>query len=83
MQPLKLTVRQIRNLQEKHGIPNLLVPGQENADKVANVAFLADFCLEGSRKWQNPPAPEDVEEMDFRELLAAFQAFMSTAEGNG
>jgi len=84
MPKLKLNVRQIRQLQEKHGIPNLLVPGPENTDKVANVSFLADFYFEGSRSWgKEAPKAEAIEEMDLRDLLAAFQAYMSPAEGNG
>lgn len=84
MPKLKLNVRQIRQLQEKHGIPNLLVPGPENTDKVANVTFLADFYFEGSRSWgKEAPTVEAIEEMDLRDLLAAFQAYMSPAEGNG
>ena len=84
MPKLKLNVRQIRQLQEKHGIPNLLVPGPENTDKVANVTFLADFYYEGSRSWgKDAPTVDAIEEMDLRDLLAAFQAYMSPAEGNG
>lgn len=83
MQKLKLTPRQIRALQDKHGIKNLLNPG-EDGPKLATVEFLVDFTFEGSRKWDSAPTVEAVEEFDVGEMLAATKAFLSgDAQGNG
>ena len=84
MQKLKLSPKQIRELQKKHGIENLLQPSPEEAKKVASLDFLCDFLFEGSRKWEKPPERDEVEDMDFREILDAWQNFMKVdAGGNG
>jgi hypothetical protein len=72
MPKLKLTVKKIREMQTRFEIPNLLQPGPEDAKKVANVDFLAAYYFEGSRKWEKPPTEDDIEELDFAELFAAF-----------
>jgi hypothetical protein len=87
MHKLKLNVRQIKGLQEKHGIPNLLMPAPEEAAKMANVDFLTDFCYEGSRSWEPAPSRGDLEEFDLSEMIEAFQGYMNPgkkgAAGNG
>jgi hypothetical protein len=88
MKKLKLTIKQIRGLQEKHGVKNLLSPGPEDAAKLASLDFLVDMYYEGSRSWTGDtgaaPSRDEVEETDFRELLEAVQGFLSgKAEGNG
>jgi len=74
MQKLKLTPKQIRELQEKHQIKNLLNPG-DDAPKMATVDFLTDITFEGSRKWESPPSKEQVEEFDVGEMLTATKDF--------
>ena len=80
---MKLTVKQIKALQQKHGIENLLNPGTENAGKIANVDFLVDFYYEGCRSFQDPPTREMIEELDLRELLAAFEDYMNPKKPAG
>lgn len=83
MHKLKLTPKQIRELQEKHGIKNLLNPG-DDAPKMATIDFLTDITFEGSRKWESPPSKEAVEDMDVGEMLAATKSFFSgDSQGNG
>lgn len=80
---LKLTVKQLRGLQEKHGIANLLNPG-EDAPKVASLDFLTDAYYEGSRKWERPPTKEEIEELEFADLVGPVKAFLSgEGAGNG
>lgn len=80
---LKLTVKQLRGMQEKHGISNLLNPG-EDAPKVASLDFLTDAYYEGSRRWETPPTKEDIEELEFGDLVGPVKAFLSgESGGNG
>lgn len=84
MQKLKLTPKQIRELQKKHEIKNLLNPGPEDAPKLATIEFLTGFTFEGSRKWETPPTLEQIEDFDVGEMLVATKAFLSgEAAGNG
>ena len=74
---LRLSVKQLRELQSKHGIANLLQPSAEDAAKLANLDFLVDFYYEGSRSLgEAAPSKEAVEEVDFSELLGAVQSFL-------
>lgn len=80
---LKLSVKQIKELQKKHGIANLLQPGTEDAAKLVNVEFLTDFYYEGSRKFETPPTRESIDEMEVAELIEGFQGFFKQgSEGN-
>lgn len=84
MKALKLTVRAIRSLQEKHGIRNLLAPGPEDAVKLADLDFLVAAYYEGSRSWEPAPTREEIEDVALPDLLAAVKGALSgTAEGNG
>lgn len=84
MQKLKLTPKQVREIQEKHDIKNLLNPGPEDAPKLATIEFLSDFTFEGSRKWESAPTPEQIEDFDVGEMLVATKAFLSgDTQGNG
>lgn len=74
---LKLTVRAIRALQEKHGISNLLQPTAEDAVKMACLDFLSDFYFDGSRSWEKPPSREEVEDTGISDILAAVKALLS------
>ena len=74
---LKLTVRAIRALQEKHGISNLLQPTAEDAEKMATVDFLVDFYYQGSRSWDPAPEMDAIEEVEISELLAAVKSALS------
>ncbi|MCW1916796.1 hypothetical protein OJ996_24625 [Luteolibacter sp. GHJ8] len=78
---LKLSIKQIKGLQEKHGIANLLQPSAEDATKVANAGFLVDFYFEGSRKLENAPSIEEIEDMDVAELIGAYQGYFKQAVG--
>lgn len=75
--PLKLTVRVIRALQEKHGISNLLKPTPEDGEKMATADFLIDLNYEGSRSWENAPTRDELEDVDIVELLTAAKAALS------
>jgi hypothetical protein len=77
MKPLKLTVRAIRVLQETHGISNLLQPTEADAVKMACLDFLASFCYEGSRSWENPPSREEVEDFEIGAILKAVKDVLS------
>jgi len=77
MQPLKLTIRAIRALQEKHGISNLLQPTEGDAVKMACLDFVADFYHEGSRGWEKPPTPEEIEETPIGDVLQAVKQALS------
>ncbi|MDB6078757.1 MAG: hypothetical protein JWO82_2504 [Akkermansiaceae bacterium] len=80
---LKLKMRQIKALQEKHKIANLLQP---DTKEIASADALVDIYFEGSRHWPEPPSMEAIEEMDFHELIDALKAMYSDApgaEGNG
>jgi hypothetical protein len=81
---LELKVRVIREMQEKHGIGNLLQPTAEDAGKMATLDFLADFYYYGSRSWDAAPSREEIEDLPISEILAAVKAVLSGgAEGNG
>ena len=81
---LKLTVRAIRSLQEKHGIANLLQATADDVAKMATLDFLVDFYFEGSLKWEAPPSKDDIEDLDIAELSAAVQSAIAgePAAGN-
>jgi predicted transport protein len=68
-QRLELKVRQVRELQTKHGISNLLAPTPEEAGKLANVDVLVDIYHEGSRSWENPPTMDAIEDLTTADLL--------------
>ena len=74
---LKLTVRSIRALQEKHGISNLLQPTAEDAVKMACLDFLVAFYYEGSRSWSPAPDRPAIEDVELSELLGAVKAALS------
>lgn len=78
---LSLKVRQVRTLQKKHGIQNLLNPTPEDGPKLANVDFLIDLYFEGSRSWEKPPTLEALEDLDVKaELFPAVKRFLGTDE---
>jgi hypothetical protein len=66
---ISLKVRQIRELQAKHGISNLLQPTAEDAQKMASIDVLPDLYFEGTRANENAPSREEIEELDLSELM--------------
>lgn len=76
-QKLNLTVRQIRSIQEKHGIANLLAPTPEEAMKMANIDVLSDIYFEGTRRHENAPTREQIEDLTSEEIVTAVQGLFS------
>lgn len=74
---LQLKVSQVRALQTKHGISNLLAPGMEDAPKLANVDVLADIHVEGSKHWDTPLTIESVEDLTTDELMAGVKGLFN------
>ncbi len=76
MQRLKLPVKLVRALDEKHGV-NLLRIVEEDGLKMANLDFLLEVYFEGSREWENPPSKESLEDLDLHDLIAAVKGAIS------
>ena len=79
-QRLELKVRQVRELQRKHGISNLLAPTPEEAGKLASVDVLVDIFHEGSRSWAEPPTMDAIEDLTTADLLEGVKSLWE-AEG--
>lgn len=83
---LSLKIRQIRSLQQRYGIGNLLRPSPEDAAKFADLDFLVDLYYEGTRGMgDEAPTMEAIEEMTIEELAEAQRELFEgkAAEGNG
>ena len=71
---LILKAGQIKALQKKHGIANLMNPGQDGAVLLTNVEVLTDIYFEGSRNWEKPPTVEEIDDKEPAELMEALQS---------
>jgi hypothetical protein len=79
MNKLKLSVRAVRAIQNKHGIANIFALDKE-PEKIT-VDFLADMYFEGSRSWDPAPSLDQVEDLELEELMAAVKNALSGDAG--
>lgn len=69
MAKLKLKVRQVRDVQKRHGIVNLLAMKPEDAEKLLTVDALVDIYHEASRHFEDPPTVDAIEEMEVTDIV--------------
>lgn len=77
---LKLKVSQLRALQKKHGLENILQPSAEDLKKMLSLDFLTDFVTAGTSHWETKP---DVEEMELHELTGYFKGWQAGEDAEG
>lgn len=70
---IKLKVSQLRELQEKHGLSNILNPSADDSQKMLTLDFLTDFVKTGTAHL-GKGAP-DVEDLDIKDLIAIFKGW--------
>lgn len=72
---LRLTVRDLRSIQQDHGISNILKPSADDGDRMQTLDFLVDVISRGTAHLGD--ARPDVEEMTLEELVETFKAWNS------
>lgn len=74
MQKLNLKIKQIRELRERFGIKNLIMPSEDDKLAIFNDDCLVAIAVEGSKGWDTPLTVETASDMNPREIAELVQS---------